>query len=349
MADNYCKKLMLLFILFFEIGINSLCFADEAKDYFMKGYAYININQPDEAIDLLSKAIALSPAYAAAYRERGFAYYLKSMHLKAIIDFRRAIELNSQDALAWNNLGLAYHAMRLVTLSKQAISNAIDLSGDYAQAHLNLAHIYWLEGETDVFSNEILAKIRYHLKEYVRLAPDAKANKEVQKKIRWVDERIESGNVIITPKEEKDANFSQKNMSHTKKWVHDKLPEDLLEQEHITLGVMFLRGEFLKPAIDEFEKVVALNHKNANAYMILGAIHLKMGNHDEAISNYAAALAIDPRSEDGNFGLGKAYLYNDNILKAKQQIQILKQKNSLLGLTLEEEIQAAKKGKKKEE
>ncbi len=347
MADDYCKNIILLFILFFVIGINSLCLADEAKDYFMKGYAYININQPEEAIELFSKAIALSPAYSAAYRERGFAYYLKSMHIKAIIDFRKAIELNSQDALAWNNLGLAYHAMRLVTLSKQAISNAIDLSDDYAQAHLNLAHIYWLEGETDVFSNEILAKIRYHLKEYVRLAPEAKANKEVQKKIRWVDERIESGNVIVAAENEKNANLSPKNMSHTKKWVHDKLSEDLLEKEHITLGVMFLRGEFLKPAIDEFEKVVAINRKNANAYMILGAIHLKMGNPDEAISNYAAALAIDPRSEDGNFGLGKAYLYSDNILKAKQQIEILKQRSSILGITLEEEIKAAnaKKGK----
>lgn len=244
MADNYGKKLILLFILFFGVSINSLCLGDEARDYFMKGYAYININQPDEAIDLLSKAIALSPAYAAAYRERGFAYYLKSMHLKAIIDFRQAIELNSQDALAWNNLGLAYHAMRLVTLSKQAINNAIDLSDDYSQAHLNLAHIYWLEGETDIFSNEILSKIRYHLKEYVRLTPDANANKEVQKKIRWVDERIESGNVIVTAEEEANANLTEKNMSQTKKWVHDKFPEDLLEKEHITLGVMFLRGEF---------------------------------------------------------------------------------------------------------
>lgn len=348
MADNNKKKLILLFILFFVMGMNSLSRADEAKDYFMKGYAYININQPDEAIDLLSKAIALSPAYAAAYRERGFAFYLKSMHLKAIIDFRRAIELNSQDALAWNNLGLAYHAMRLVTLSKQAISTAIDLSDDYAQAHLNIAHIYWLEGETDVFSNEILAKIRYNLKEYVRLSPEGGENQEVQKKIKWVDERIRSGSVIINPDQE-DTNLSDKNIHQTKKWVHDKLPDDLLEKEHITLGVMFLRGEFFKPAIGEFEKVVAINHENANAFMILGAIHLKMGNHDQAIRNYAAALTINPKSEESTLGLGKAYLYNDNILKARQAIKELKLKNSTLGLTLEEEIKAANESNKKEE
>ncbi len=347
MADNY--KIKLIFILLFVICLNSMCFADEAKDYFMKGYAYININQPEEAVDLLSKAIALSPAYSAAYRERGFAYYLKSMHLKAIIDFRKAIELNSQDALAWNNLGLAYHALRLVTLSKEAINRAIDLSDDYAQAHLNLVHIYWLEGETDVFSNEILKKTRYHLKEYMRLAPDAKINKEVRKKVRWVDERIKSGSVMIVPETEKENRLSEKNMGHTKRWVHDKLPEDLLEKEHITLGVMFLRGEFLKQAAGEFEKVVALNRKNANAFMILGAIYLKMGDNDKAISNYAAALTINPKTEEGNLGLGKAYLYNDDILKAKQQIRILKEKNSLLGETLEREIKAAnkKKGDKK--
>ena len=83
--------------------------------------------------------------------------------------------------------------------------------------------------------------------------------------------------------------------------------------------------------------------------MILGAIHLKIGNHDQAIKNYAAALTINPKSEESTFGLGKAYLYNDNILKAKQAIQELKLENSVLGLTLEEEIEAANKIKKEKE
>ena len=196
---------------------------------------------------------------------------------------------------------------------------------------------------------DIKLLIRYNLKEYARLDPDAKSNIEVQKKIRWVDERIESGSVIVTADEEKNVNLSDRHMSNTKKWVHDKLPEELLEKEHITLGVMFLRGEFLKPAIGEFEKVVDINPENSNAFMILGAIHLKMGNHDQAIKNYAAALTINSELEESTFGLEKAYLYNDNILKAKQQIEVLKQKNSSLGSTLEEEIQAANTRRKKEE
>jgi len=346
MAKSYYAKITLVFILFFVIFPSSICRANDAKEYFMRGYAYININEPDEAIDRLNKAIALSPAYAAAYRERGFAYYLKSMHLKAIIDYQKAIELNSQDALAWNNLGLAYHAMRAVTLSKQAITKAIELNPDYAQAHLNLVHIYWLEGETGVFTDELLKKIRYHLKEYSRIMPDSVIPQEVRDKISWVDKRTGSGSLVINESRQAKE-LSKKNAEQAKSWVHDELPEDLLEKEHITLGIMFLRGNFLEAAAREFEEVVGINPENANAFMILGAIYLKLGKHDKAVSSYAAALTINSQTEQTNFGLGKAYLSENNIQEAEKQIQILKEKNSALAEVLEKEINEIKNKQKK--
>ncbi len=59
----------------------------------------------------------------------------------------------------------------------------------------------------------------------------------------------------------------------------------------------------------------------------------------------ATSLTINPKAEEGNLGAKAYLLYNDNMEKAGQQIQILKQKNSLQGETLEKEIKDVNKNK----
>ena len=61
--------------------------------------------QTEEAIDLCTKAIALSPDFAAVYRTRGACYGDEVMFDEANADYRRCIELNPGDADCWYNLG----------------------------------------------------------------------------------------------------------------------------------------------------------------------------------------------------------------------------------------------------
>jgi len=341
-----CKKIGIVFILVFMIFVITSADnarADAAKDAFLKGYAYIDNNKPETAITHFNDAIEINPNYAAAFRERGFAYYLLNEHLDAIVNYKKAIAFNSQDFLAWNNLGLAYHALRLVNMSKKAVKRAAEIEPDYAQAHLNLVHIYWLEGETDVFTEKIKQEARYHLKEYLRIMPDAEESKDVQEKIKWLDASIGTGNIIIVPEEQEDGEFSTENLDKIKDWLHDKPQEDLEGKEHITLGVLLLRNNFLEESAGEFKEAIRLAPYNADIYMLLGGIYLKTGKFGESIDYYSKALELDPASEQSSLGLGRAYLQSNNIKAARQQIEALQTQDSALANTLEKEIKTMKK------
>lgn len=116
-----------------------------------------------EAIDLLSKALKLSPENAELYSQRGVAYFLsarieealedlnkaqklepenpyryssrafvrdKAGDLKgAISDYQKAIELDPEDAIAHNNLGLIQEKMGYKEQAKENFTKADTLQG----------------------------------------------------------------------------------------------------------------------------------------------------------------------------------------------------------------------------
>ena len=76
-------------------------------------------------------------------------------------------------------------------------------------------------------------------------------------------------------------------------------------------------------AIPLLEKVVAADKKNANAFNYLGYSNRQLGNHDVALSNYEAALAIDPRHRGANEYLGELYLTLGDLAKAEERLEVL--------------------------
>ena len=61
-----------------------------------------------EAIAELRQAVALDPAYAAAFRNLGYALDQAGQGDEAIAAYRRALSLEPRDALTLNNLGVLY-------------------------------------------------------------------------------------------------------------------------------------------------------------------------------------------------------------------------------------------------
>jgi len=76
-------------------------------------------------------------------------------------------------------------------------------------------------------------------------------------------------------------------------------------------------------AISAFEKVVAQDNRNADAFNWLGYASRKSGNLDAAFKYYDSALAIDPKHRGVHEYLGEAYLMAKNLDKAEEQLATL--------------------------
>lgn len=76
-------------------------------------------------------------------------------------------------------------------------------------------------------------------------------------------------------------------------------------------------------AIPLFQKVVAKDAQNADAYNWLGYAWRNQGNYDESFANYNKALLIDPRHRGAHEYIGEAYLKTGNLAKAEEFLKRL--------------------------
>lgn len=76
-------------------------------------------------------------------------------------------------------------------------------------------------------------------------------------------------------------------------------------------------------AIDILEKIVKKQPKNADALNLLGYSHRKLGDFDESLEYYLAALDIDPDHIGANEYLGELYLQMKDLPKAEERLAVL--------------------------
>jgi len=73
-------------------------------------------------------------------------------------------------------------------------------------------------------------------------------------------------------------------------------------------------------AVSSFNKVVAQDPKNADAFNYLGFSNRWMGRYDDAFAAYGKALALDPTHKGALNYSGIAYLKTDQKAKAEGQL-----------------------------
>jgi tetratricopeptide (TPR) repeat protein len=76
-------------------------------------------------------------------------------------------------------------------------------------------------------------------------------------------------------------------------------------------------------AIDLFQKVVAKDAKNADAFNWLGFAQRNQGDYDKAFAAYGKALELDPKHRGAHEYIGEAYLKVKNLEKAEEHLKRL--------------------------
>jgi len=102
----------------------------------------------------------------------------------------------------------------------------------------------------------------------------------------------------------------------------DETPETVANSD-FSVGRSAIDRKDWNAAIAAFEKVVAKDKKNADAYNWLGYACRKAGKLDSAFKYYDAALAIYPKHRGAHEYIGEAYLMAKNPDKAEEHLATL--------------------------
>lgn len=110
---------------------------NDASFYSNLGLVLKELNQLDAAISSFDKAIALQPGYAEAYNNRGNVLKELKRLEEAIASYDQAIALKENNADAYNNRGVTLKEMKRWDAAIESFDQAIASRADFAEAYSN--------------------------------------------------------------------------------------------------------------------------------------------------------------------------------------------------------------------
>jgi Flp pilus assembly protein TadD len=100
---------------------------------------YLELGQPDRAVEHFQRTLALRGDVAQAHYNLGTAFTIAHKYDEAVYEFQRAIRLEPAYANAHNNLGNVYFAEKKYDEAIREFTEAVRLQPDSASAQRNLA------------------------------------------------------------------------------------------------------------------------------------------------------------------------------------------------------------------
>jgi len=121
----------------------------KARSYLGLGKAFWQQGEPDRAIAVYSRALALNPDYTEAYYDRACVYAQQRQYDQALADYSRSLDLNPDQAQALNTRGAIYKMRGEYDLALRDFNRALDLAPNFAYAYFNRGVTYELRGQFD--------------------------------------------------------------------------------------------------------------------------------------------------------------------------------------------------------
>ena len=268
-----------------------------AQAYVDRGFVYDNRKRDyDRAIADYSAAIRLEPTNVEAFTRRASAYSSKSQYDLSIADYAQAIRLAPNDSSPYFSRGSTYYyhkqdydraiadyneAIRLNPKSATSVASrgeAYEKKGDLANAHADFRAALAIEADNK-WAKEGLARIEPKMAALPPSAPPVTS----------------AGPVIC---QDVSGAYRAAVEACTSLIASGKANGDDLLAAYIWRGshLSFL-GEHDK-AIDDFDRAIMLDPRQALAYRGRGASLEVKGNLDRALADYRMALSIDPGLDD---------------------------------------------------
>ena len=224
---------------------------------------------PDQAIELIGKAVAAVPNFAQGHSNLGNALRAAGRFADACVSYRRAITLRPDFAAAHSNLGLALCEQGHFVAAVASCQRAIGLDPRSAEVHTNLGNVLRRMGR--------LEEAETSLRQAARLNPGSSDLQINLAELLLELRRFEAAADCYGRAIEIDSH---------------------LVSAHRGLASSLRSAGEIEPAIAHYREALALSPGEAPLWNDLGRCFLALGRFDEAVSAFRRALAIDPDLAD---------------------------------------------------
>jgi tetratricopeptide (TPR) repeat protein len=209
-------------------------------------------------------AVELLPGWIEPGHNLGIVHYKKHNYAKAIECFEKVLESQPDDASSLLNMGMAYYRTGDAGGAEKWIKKSLEVKADQAVAHSNLGEIYRFQGKT-------------------------KKAAEAHAKAAAMDPgscfiSAQHARFLVDAKKLKDA-----------AGILDKAPPEDCAAFHLARALLLLDRKDPDGAMDEIEKVLAMDAALAEARAVRGLIFLKKGDREKAAEDLAAAVCMEER------------------------------------------------------
>jgi tetratricopeptide (TPR) repeat protein/SAM-dependent methyltransferase len=255
------------------------------------GIIALQRGQPQAAIDVIGRAIAVNDRVADCHYNMAFALQALGRSNEAVDHYRQATRLKPDYVEAHTNLGNVLKDIGRYGDAAASYERVIGLKPS-AEAHYNLANV--------LAPLDRLDEAAIHYQRALVLKPDL------------VGAHNNLANALVRQGRSDEA------------VIHFQRALDLdpkLVEAHVNLGAIFLEQGKLSTAAEQLKRALRINANFADAHTNLGNVLLAQGRLDDAAQSYRCALALKPELAEAHNNLGIVLLAWGDVVDACRQFQ----------------------------
>lgn len=323
------------------IGLDSVSLPDKAKAFGNRGVAYANHNNADAAVRDYDESLRLDDASGSSHRFRGNKYLIEKNIEGALAEYNEAIRLDPTDAFALTNRGSMYLIRKDHNHAIADFNEAIRLEPNLSLAYQARGRMYYAEKEYD----RALADLDQAIQLNPRLSPSPfvsrglvhRAKGNVSQAITDYDQAIQ-----LDPKE--TAAYVNRGNAHSSKGNHSQAIADYDRAIQINpvdalaygsrCGNRIAAGQDLHAALSDCNESLRLEPRQTWASTNRAFIHLKLGDANQAIADFDAALLIDAKYVSALYGRGLARWDNGDTSGAQADVTAAKKASPKIASTV---------------
>ncbi|MCA9403503.1 MAG: tetratricopeptide repeat protein [Candidatus Omnitrophica bacterium] len=269
----------------------------KSRPYTSLGIAYLQRDQPAEALDNLDTAISLNPQAYKAVGNRGLALTKLGRLDEALRDYNRALDLKPGSAITFNNRGDLYRRLGKDDLALQDYDRAISLRPAYAQAYVNRGVLYGQSGQPELaladFTRAIALNptlyepynnrgIVYQQKGLFPLAL-ADFDRALQRKADYADALYNRGNVY---RDMRNIEAAMKDYAAALKIRYN------YSQVYNNRGIIYGGRGRRELALEDFNKAIDYDPDYSSAYFNRSLVYMQTGDYERALADVRKAREL---------------------------------------------------------
>lgn len=269
----------------------------KSRPHTSLGIAYIQRDQPQEALVHLDRAISLNPQAYKAVGNRGLALAKLGRTDEALEEYNRALTLRPKSAITYNNRGDLYRRLGRDDLALQDYNRAISLRPAYAQAYVNRGVLYGQSGQPDLALADFTLAIRlnptlhepynnrgivYQQKGLFEPALDD-FNRALERKADYADAFYNRGNVY---RDLQNIDAAMKDYAAALKIRYN------YSQVYNNRGIIHGGRGRRELALEDFNKAIDYDPEYSSAYFNRSLVHMQTGNYRRALADVRKAREL---------------------------------------------------------